>query len=111
MRFKVTFGQSPEPSQDIGLEPLAGIYSLPWALLMSFSLHTLPGSPMPFPFEQDDDISLLFFCFTISSTSTRIATGTTSLYVAAWSHGAFEALGNRTMTRECGEVVCSLCSA
>jgi len=52
-----------------GLEPLAIIFSLPWALLM--------WSMVIF------SVALLLFCFTISNTSTRIATGTMSAVIVA----------------------------
>jgi len=52
-----------------GLEPMAIIFSLPWALLM-WAMLTF-------------SIALLLFCFTISNPSTRIFVAITSVMVAA----------------------------
>ncbi|KAI0277908.1 hypothetical protein BGY98DRAFT_976625, partial [Russula aff. rugulosa BPL654] len=68
-----------DPGRVFGLEPMAVVFSLPWALLM-WSMATF-------------FIALLLFCFTISNKATRISVIAMSIMVViliVWSIGALE---------------------
>ncbi len=90
----MTFGQSAYLYQNshkiFGLEPLAIIFSLPWALLMwSYAFSYLPKrcsisrNPLLSGRTVIFSVAMLLFCFTISNTSTRIASATMSAVIVA----------------------------
>ena len=85
---KVTLGQADylykKSDRVFGLEPMAIIFSLPWALLMwSYVISCLPSSHLSYPFSVDRIViffvALLLFCFSISNASTRIFVATMSV--------------------------------